>query len=128
MGICQKKFGPYYWGTLHLACLYSTDTGAVKALVDSYLGTLPCPACRGHFSQVLEQFPFPTDGTQSDIFKWSVVVHNIVSARLGKTQMSVEDALDVWTSGCEPEDAIFDFKFWLMLVILFGLMVFLFRK
>jgi hypothetical protein len=41
--------------------------------------------------------------------------------------MTVEDALDVWTSGCEPE-SIFDFKFWVMLVTLIGLVLFLFRK
>ena len=89
MGICPKKFGPYFWGTLHLACLYSDDTGAVKALVDSYLGTLPCPACRVHFAEVLRQLPFPTDGTRADIFKWSVQAHNIVSMHLDKPQMTL---------------------------------------
>ena len=96
MGICPKKFGPYFWGTLHLACLYADDTGAVKALVDSYLGTLPCPMCRVHFAEVLEQLPFPTDGTRSDIFTWSVRAHNIVNAHTDKPQMTVEDALRLW--------------------------------
>ena len=127
MGVCPQKFGPYFWGTMHLACLYSDDTGAVKALVDSYLGTLPCPACRGHFAEVLQQLPFPTDGTRADIFKWSVQAHNIVSAHIDKPQMTVDEALAVWTSGCEPE-SIFDLKFWLMLVILIGLVLFLLRK
>jgi hypothetical protein len=126
MGICPKKFGPYFWGTLHLACLYSDDVGAVKALVDSYLGTLPCPMCRVHFAEVLEQLPFPTDGTRSDIFTWSVKAHNIVNAHTDKPQMTVDDALDFWTSGCgEP---LFDLKFWVMLVVLIGLVLFLFRK
>lgn len=128
MGICPKKFGPYYWGTLHLACLYSSNPGATKALVESYLGTLPCPACRIHFSQVLQELPFPTDGTRSDIFMWSVKVHNYVNVRLGKPQVSFEEALEIWSSGCEEDETIFDAKFWMMLVVLVGLVLFLFRK
>lgn len=126
MGICPKKFGPYFWGTLHLACLYADDTAAVKSLVDSYLGTLPCPACRVHFAEVLAILPFPAGGTRSDIFTWSVQAHNIVSAHLNKPQMTVEEALDVWTSGCGED--IFDLKFWLMIVALVGLVLFLLRK
>jgi hypothetical protein len=129
MGICPKKFGPYYWGTLHLACLYAADTGAVKALVDSYTRTLPCPACRIHFDQVLQEFPFPHDGTRQDIFAWSVKVHNIVNARLGKPQVTIDEALDFWTSGCNgDEDPIFDWKFWGASGALIILIVFLVRK
>ena len=71
--------------------------------------------------------PFPTDGTRADIFAWSVKAHNIVSAHIDKPQMTVEDALDVWSSGCEPE-SIFDLKFLLMIVVLIGLVLFLLRK
>jgi hypothetical protein len=82
--------------------------------------------CRVHFAEVLEQLPFPTDGTRSDIFTWSVRAHNVVNSHTDKPQMTVEDALDFWTSGCgEP---IFDLKFWVQLVVLIGLVLFLFRK
>jgi hypothetical protein len=83
--------------------------------------------CRVHFAEVLEQLPFPTDGTRSDIFKWSVQAHNIVNSHTDKPQMTVDDALDFWSSGCGDEP-IFDLKFWMMLAVLVGLVLFLFRK
>lgn len=128
MGICPQKFGPYYWGTLHLACLYAADSATLKNFVDNFTGVLPCPACRIHFNKVLEMFPFPDQGTREDFFKWSVLVHNVVNERLGKPQISHDEAFDIWTSGCDYEPPFFDFKFWLMFVALVGLFIFLYMN
>jgi hypothetical protein len=62
---------------------------------------LPCFWCRLHFSQVLAEYPIP----DTEVFKWSVDVHNLVNERLGKPVVSFEEALTHWSSGCEIEPA-----------------------
>jgi hypothetical protein len=86
---------------------------------------LPCFWCRVHFSQVLAENPIP----DTDVFKWSVDVHNIVNEKLGKPLMTFEDALEHWMSGCEPEpeepEPLFD-KTTTVLAFLFVLFIFAF--
>ena len=100
MGLCSKSFGPYFWGAFHLACLAAVDLESVKTFINSYQMVLPCFWCRLHFSQVLAENPIP----DTDLFKWSVDVHNIVNEKLGKPIVSYEEALEFWLSGCDPEE------------------------
>lgn len=119
MGICPKKFGPYFWGAIHLACLYADDINALGTFISSLAEVLPCAKCRVHFAQVLGEHPFPTTGTRSEVFEWSVVAHNIVNARLNKPQVTVDQALAIWSSGCDGE---FDPKIdWVTVVLVLGL-------
>jgi len=99
MGLCPRSFGPYFWGALHLACLAAVDKEALKTFIDTYQMILPCFWCRLHFSKVLADNPVP----DTDQFRWSVEVHNIVNEKLGKPTMTYEAALEHWLSGCEPE-------------------------
>ena len=101
MGTCPDKFGPYFWGTLHLAALFGEDVGSLAA---SYTRNLPCPACRTHFSQVLQDSPVPKDASAEQVFLWSVDVHNIVNERLGKPKMDYATAFNKW-SKCENQRA-----------------------
>jgi hypothetical protein len=89
------QFGPYFWGTLHLACL---GGGKIKDLVEAFPSALPCPTCSSHFSSVIRSHPFPDDMENPiEVFKWSVDVHNAVNKRLGKPNVSYNDAFDFWT-------------------------------
>ena len=123
MGLCPKSFGPYFWGAFHLACLATVDQESLKTFINSYQMVLPCFWCRLHFSQVLAENPIP----DTDVFKWSVDVHNIVNEKLGKQVISYEDALKHWLSGCEPDEPepFFD-GITATLAILFVLFIFLF--
>lgn len=102
MGICPKKFGPYFWGALHLACLFADDYKTLRSFVYSYTEVLPCPMCREHFAQVVEQRPFPSEGHNIEYFTWSVDVHNIVNQRLGAPMLTYDEAFAEWISGCDP--------------------------
>lgn len=129
MGICPEKFGPYFWGALHLACLYADDYNTLKQFVYSYVEVLPCPACRHHFAQVLNQLPFPIEGHNLGYFAWSVDVHNIVNNRLGKPQLTYDKAFETWVSGCEPGyDKYEDVKIRLALLVLLILGALLFFR
>jgi hypothetical protein len=79
-------------------------------------------SCRQHFEQVLVENPIPEAG---DFFKWSVDVHNIVNKRLGKPEVSYEDALANIVTGfpAPVQQPLIDFKI-AALVILFILFVF----
>jgi len=129
MGICPQKFGPYFWGAMHLACLYADDYETLKKFVESYVEMLPCPACRIHFAEVIHYHPFPAESHNLDYFKWSVDAHNIVNSRLGKTQWSYDEAFREWTSGCDGDyDKHEDLKIRTGLVIILILVAVLFFR
>jgi len=98
MGINPVKFGPYFWGVLHLVCMGHVEPTALKTFIELYPSILPCPGCSEHFSQVLKENPFPDSEDGNVLFNWSVDVHNIVNERIGKPKVSFEDALAIWTS------------------------------
>jgi hypothetical protein len=131
MGICPQKFGPYFWGALHLACLYADDYKTLRAFVYSYTEVLPCPACREHFAQVLSRRPFPVEGHNLEYFSWSVDVHNIVNQRLNKPMITYDAAFAEWVSGCDgngPDDKYMDAKIRIGLAIVLVLIALLIIK
>lgn len=99
----MRHWGPYFWGTLHLACLSAPNVltqehkAAFQALVESYTKVLPCSMCQNHFAEVLQKYPLQDNIETSDqLFLWSVIVHNAVNANIGKPQMNPVDALYYW--------------------------------
>jgi FAD-linked sulfhydryl oxidase len=99
----MMTWGPYFWGTLHIACLVAPPVlsdehkAAYRDFVHSYTMILPCPACRHHFHEILEQFPIENHlATGKELFAWSVTVHNIVNMKLGKPVVSFREALMYW--------------------------------
>jgi len=98
MAIKPAKFGPYYWGVLHLACLGGIDPAALQALVSLFPAILPCPACGMHFAEVLNENPLPETSDPDALFKWSVDVHNTVNRQLEKPVFTYEEASQLWLS------------------------------
>ena len=99
----MRHWGPYFWGTLHLACLSAPNVltqehkVAFQALVESYTKVLPCPTCQTHFTEVLQKYPLQDNLETADkLFLWSVTVHNAVNVNIGKPQMNPVDALYYW--------------------------------
>ena len=95
MGIPPEKWGPYFWGVIHIGCLVGTIT---PEFINMYPSVLPCSACGKHFTEVLQENPFPDSRDPMIMFQWSVHVHNVVNARIGKPILTVEEALEAWTS------------------------------
>jgi hypothetical protein len=128
MGINPVKFGPYFWGSLHLACAGGIDPQALKLFVEMYPFVLPCGVCGRHFAEVLKESPLPETDDVEVLFRWSVDVHNMVNKKLEKPVVSYEEAKAVWLS--LPEDPVapprpqFDFKIaiiaCLVMIILVG--------
>lgn len=101
----MMTWGPYFWGTLHIACLVAPPVLSEEhksiyiTFIKSYSMVLPCPACRTHFQQILENFPVENHvNTSMELFAWSVTAHNIVNAKIGKPLVSFSEAFQYWST------------------------------
>jgi Erv1 / Alr family len=95
MGVPPEKWGPYFWGVIHLGCLTGSITPEFMAM---YPSVIPCGMCGQHFAELLQESPFPESKDPMVLFEWSVAVHNQVNARIGKPIMSVDQAMALWTA------------------------------
>lgn len=85
------SWGPYYWALLHISAL--TNTSGFPELVQLFPALIPCPTCSEDFRKIIADYPLT-----GDYFTWSVDVHNLINRKLGKPQVSYEDARRQWTT------------------------------
>jgi hypothetical protein len=88
--------GARYWAELHLFGIRAHKVPAmdVRYWVDSWLHALPfdgCP-CEKHLTEYMALNPVDT----LNFFEWGVNLHNSVNERIGKPQISAEDARKLW--------------------------------
>lgn len=103
-----RKFGPYFWGALHTACLDgSVCPLALREFVYLYPVVLPCQNCRESFRAILEQYPMPVTNDRAILFRWSVEIHNMVNFKIGKPRMGLAEAQRIWTE--DPPETFYDF-------------------
>lgn len=132
MGIPPNKWGPYFWGVLHLGCLAESIT---PEFINMYPSVIPCGMCGQHFAELIKEMPFPDSSDPLVLFKWSVDVHNIVNQRTGKPILTVEEALKIWTTEPEtpapvppePSNKI-DFTIGVLLLLLILILIFMYCK
>jgi hypothetical protein len=72
----------YGWDRLHRC----TTPLELISTVAEFIEFFPCRECRDHFSELVDQHPFPLEHVHSetDVRLWSWLSHNIVNLRLGK--------------------------------------------
>ena len=126
MGVAPEIWGPNLWGTLHLLCLAGTIT---PNFVQEFAKVIPCPMCAGHFAEVLKENPLPDSDDPLVLFRWSVHVHNLVNARIGKPILEPEQAMERWTKR-QPvcPSTQFDFKIVLIILLILALVFMLFKN
>jgi hypothetical protein len=128
MGVSPEIWGPNLWGTLHLLCLAGTIT---PNFVQEFANVIPCPMCAGHFTEILKENPLPDSVDPLILFDWSVHLHNLVNARIGKPVLSPEQAIEHWTTKktyvLSETKTQFDFKI-LIIILLVLAIVFMFLK
>ena len=128
MGVAPEIWGPNLWGTLHLLCLAGTIT---PNFVQEFATVIPCPMCAGHFAEVLKENPLPESDDPLVLFRWSVHVHNLVNARLGKPILEPEQAMKRWTTKSQvstPRSPQFDFKIVIIILLLVALVFMLLKN
>ena len=125
MGVAPEIWGPNLWGTLHLLCL----AGAITPnFVQEFAKVIPCPMCAGHFTELIAENPLPVTDDNLVLFRWSVHVHNLVNARIGKPILEPEQAMARWISIKTPSSSQFDFKIVLIFILLVALVFMLFKN
>lgn len=121
-------WGTHVWYSIHFIALeYPIAPSETQKQVyfDFYRNlarVLPCTVCREHFEKVWKAHPLTTDRLKSrrSLFAWTVDVHNMVNEDLGKPNMALSVALDMYTNrmkakypthvspngACEPTEPI----------------------
>lgn len=90
--------GDSRWLLLHVACLdHKTTEGELSFLFALILKSLS-PLCSDNLKDFLEENPIPLKCGHHTRFAWSVKLHNHVNVILGKDQISLEDALEIYMS------------------------------
>lgn len=100
MHLPPQVWGPFFWHTIHITALgypsqpTYTHKKAAKEFYESLSILIPCPICREHFAEHLKAYPItPHLDSRTDLFKWTVVLHNAVNKTLGKPEFSEQDSI-----------------------------------
>ena len=112
----KNVWGPALWTVMHsFAYAYPykptfEQRAAATAFLDSLRDLIPCPECKMHYAQTMEENP-PALGNRPGFAKWVVGLHNAVNGRLKRRTWSPEEAEKYWTSdsegcGCEVKKRV----------------------
>ena len=99
-------WGRHVWYSIHFISLeypLSPSEKDKETYFEFYrnLGkVLPCAVCREHFQKIWKWHPLTTDALRSreTLFAWTVEVHNMVNEDLGKPEISLVHARDLYTN------------------------------
>ncbi len=59
------------------------------------IARIGCGSCRSHATRVMMKIQIPNDPMGA--FRWTVDFHNEVNRRIGKSQVSYDDAKRLWS-------------------------------
>jgi hypothetical protein len=101
-----SAWGPHMWYAIHFVCLgyprapSEEDRRNYKAFFLALPDVLPCLKCAKHLQDNLLKLPLDAAALAGDgsLFAWSVRLHNLVNADLGKEPWEVEDARKYYAS------------------------------
>ena len=108
-----KSWGNNGWKFLH-ACTFGYSEapseeerqGCVR-FFNNLKYMLPCPKCRNHYENKLTTHPIEEACySREALTKWLVEMHNLVNISTNKTQMSYEDACNIYRLG--PPKSVHD--------------------
>lgn len=88
--------GPVRWATLHTRD-WSDPVADLAWLKGEFALSLPCGTCRSDFLAYLREHPPQLDSPDA-AFEWTVELHNAINAKLGKPNMSPEEAARIWNA------------------------------
>lgn len=98
-------WGPIFWHTIHLTALgypkepTFSEKKAAKEFYESLTHLIPCPICKLHYAEHLKALPLtPSLDSRTDLFRWTVDMHNRVNKDLGKPEYTEQDAVAFYYS------------------------------
>lgn len=99
MGISPKRWGRDGWRFIHYVALtYPTkptddDRKNYIKFFESLQDVLPCGICAAHFREHMKQYPIKM-GSNTELFNWTVDIHNVVNKQNGKKILTYDEAFD----------------------------------
>lgn len=87
----RYSWGAAKWRELHTFAKHLTDLNEIPKFLSAFGKSIPCGECRGHWGEILRRHG-PDQSSPQAFFAWTVMVHNLVNATLGYTEMSVDEA------------------------------------
>ena len=104
MHIPPEAWGPFFWHTIHIIALgYPMEPShahkkAAKEFYESLKILIPCPICKEHYIAHLEKYPLtPHLDRRTDLFRWTVLLHNEVNKALGKRIFTETQAIQYYS-------------------------------
>ena len=98
--IPPSAWGPFFWHTIHLVALgYPSSPNyaqkkAAKEFYESLQELIPCPICKEHYKQKLVENPIVSSlDKREDLFRWTVLIHNLVNQDLKKPQYTEQQSI-----------------------------------
>lgn len=61
----------------------------------NFLSNVNCDTCRNDYLRLINQNPI-RPGSKSELFMWTIDIHNAVNQKLGKPLVNYEDAFRAW--------------------------------
>jgi len=71
---------------------------AAKEFYESLKILIPCPICKEHYNTHLEKYPLtPHLDRRTDLFRWTILLHNEVNKVLGKPPFTETQAIQYYS-------------------------------
>lgn len=100
----MKREGPKLWAVLHRRAL-SLDRAQtfdpeseLTWFKQSFLQMIPCGDCKTSYRAFVDKSPPETALAVREVFKWTVALHNFVNSKLGKAEISQDEARLLWAA------------------------------
>jgi hypothetical protein len=102
-----EVWGKHLWFSIHfIAMAYPRNPSYeqrenYKQFYENLWKVIPCKKCSVHYKRHLKELPLEGGSTDflennKSLFKWTVNIHNIVNESLGKPQMTLEEAENMY--------------------------------
>ncbi len=93
--------GPGIWYTMHTLAAGARTEDDKKHVINQikYLQSkFPCEECKLHFGNYISSHPLENaiSGNEDSLFLWTFNFHNVVNFRLGKAQVSYDEAKNIF--------------------------------
>lgn len=131
-------WGKHMWTTIHFIALgfpqkpSDEQKTIFKSFFENLYKVLPCNSCSEHLKNtIMNELPLYANNLSSntELFKWTVELHNIVNKRLKKPQISFKEAENIYyqrdlfqEAMCPSEDfnsdQVFDTKLYVSLLFI----------
>ena len=95
-------WGPYAWKKFHKRALkFGCMSRNIEAIVYFYhyefKKYIKCKSCRRDYKSIIRQIPIRV-GSPTELFCWTVEIHNIINVKLCKPVMNCATALQIWNN------------------------------